>query len=226
MKLKKLSLVGSEIFEVKTKRGYDAPFNLEFDIKESGNNKANFNGSGIYIITYDKNPIYIGLFRPFGRNDVRKVRWKKHIKTFTNRGYNLGIGKKILDSIKDKKYPEDLISNYRVQSTGCQTSKNRLKFAHKNWGKFNGDKDNLQVELKNFSFNYYQLSWKSDDGLENKSLFPNIAASLESYLIAKFKPECNKEGVDGRNKVTVENIESKMKSFIESINNFKLNPDF
>ena len=70
--------------------------------------------------------------------------------------------------MKNKKYPEDMINNYRVQSTGCKTSKNRLRFAYKNWGKFNVDKDNLQVELKNFSFNYYQLPWKSYNGLENK----------------------------------------------------------
>ena len=101
-----------------------------------------------------------------------------------------------------------------------------MKFAEKYWNKFSVGKDELQDELKNFHFYYYQLSTpaqKSDD-VEVKSLLPNIAASLESYLIASYKPECNKEGGhEVRDDVTVDKIEDDMKSFIESINGFKLN---
>ena len=221
--LKKEKFVGSQIFEVKDQMG-TFPFDLEFDVKNPKNDKEKFKGSGIYIITYEtktEKPIYIGLFRPFYRDDVRKVRWKKHIKTFTHRGYNLGISKKVHDSIEDK-CPK--MQSIKIKSTGCQTSKNRLKFAYKHWDKFNVGKDKLQDELKNFKFYYYQLSSPLQNVDQVKYLMPNIAAALESYLIASYKPECNKEGGkevgDG---VTVDKIEEEMKLFIESINGFKLN---
>jgi hypothetical protein len=230
-KLEKKAHYGSKLFEVVEKHKTE-PFNFDFKIKDN-ENLGDFKGSGIYVITYREfdrvSVIYIGLFRPYNKNDVRKIRWKKHIKTFTNRGHNIGLGKRVLDEINLEKWENfesikpEIEKRVKVKK-GCQTSKNRLKFAHDHWSVFNCNIAKLQSELEKFTFNYYQIKPQLSPENEQKknliceSLCPNLAASIESYLLKKFAPECNKECNPSNNKsIGLEIIEDKLKGFLSEI---------
>ena len=240
-KLEKKFYKGSKLFKV-VKKHKDGPFNFDFKTRDN-NNLGDFNGSGIYVITYREfdrdSVIYIGLFRPYYKNDVRKIRWKKHIKTFTNRGHNIGLGKRVLEEINLEKWENfesimpEIEKRVKVKK-GCQTSKNRLKFAHDHWSVFNCNIDKLQTEIEKFTFNYYQIKPQLIPEIERKknlkyeSFCPNLAASVESHLLKKFTPECNKEGIPSNNKsIDLEDIEDELKDFLSGISNeFKFITEF
>ena len=115
---------------------------------------------------------------------------------------------------------------------GCQTSK-PFKICPRSLSVFNCNIDKLQTEIEKFTFNYYQITWINSEierkkNLKYETLCPNLAASVESYLLKKFTPECNKEGIPSNNKlIDLEDIEDELKDFLSGISNeFKFITEF
>lgn len=198
MQLIKYKNTGEELFEIITvdyrmngsKCNY--PLNINFRKKKTA---PSLLGSGIYAITFNDFVIYIGQYRPYNGRDLLNLRWKKHLATITNRGYDVGFGNKnrantiVGENSEFNKYLNDKENSWRFTDTGTVTSIERFSFANENKTFFN-DK-NLKNSLKNFKFYFYKI--KSESIPENEKIkeYPELATILERNLIKIINPRCN-----------------------------------
>ena len=245
-----------QIFDTKNKekkgriKNYDYPFDFEFKKGEyavNKDNKGEFHGSGVYLITfndpdkYNEEIIYIGKYMPYGKGNVITDRWIKHIATITNRGHKVGgFGKEKTHNKKNPKYPilekleakdgdiNDIIQRIkkagRVVDTGFSTSVKRLEFAKDNWDTFKEqDKTNFEENvLPKFQFHYMQLNGHNEgeipDSVKIKEYYENLASLVETYLLWKYNPVCNSnEGLNEMKDITVHEIKTEIKSFLEKL---------
>ena len=225
-------------------KNYHYPFNFEFKKGKYAvdkDNKGEFYGSGIYLITfndadkYNEDVIYIGKYMPYGKGNVISDRWIKHIATITNRGHRIsGFGK------KNKKYEllekigflaEKSIDNYKafVLKAGrmegdYSTSVKRLEFAKDNWHTFKGNIENFREDvLPKFQFHYMQFNGHKEseipDSVKIKEYYENLASLVETYLLWKYNPVCNSnEGLKEMDGITSSKIETEINSFLEKLN--------
>ena len=235
-----------QIFDTESKKtkgkikNYDYPFNFEFKkIKKvyKGDKKKVFNGSGIYLIKYKKEIIYIGKYMPYGKGNVITDRWLKHIATITNRGHRVcGFEKKnkkyeLLEKIGflvEKgidKYKAFVLKAGRMEGGDYSTSVKRLAFAKDNWHTFKEqDKTNFEKNvLPKFQFHYMQLNGHKEgeipDSVKTKEYYENLASLVETYLLWKYNPVCNSnEGLKEMDGITSSKIETEIKSFLEKLN--------
>lgn len=166
------------------------PFNLNFKVIRKKTDE--FKGPGIYCISYKNEVIYIGSYSSINPSIIHD-RWKKHIMTFTNRGYRLGF-----NSIKSYHLIPETLKLYfdqenslRCCDTGTVTYLNRLLFVLENFEEFKNSNDNSLI--KDFSFYYCKMS-------QNKG----SVVQIEQELIKKLNPRCN-NGYD-RNRITSESL--------------------
>ncbi len=157
------------------RRCLEFPFNLKFKIIVDRSEE--FQGPGIYWVTYEGNLIYIGSYSSEKPNIVHD-RWVKHIQTFTNRGCRLGFGA----LTKKERIPPKLKvfydrDGYRYCDTGTVTSPERLAFANENFDSFKAHNDTRLI--KNFDFHYVRIDT------------PVVTKTVEACLIAEFNPICN-----------------------------------
>jgi hypothetical protein len=174
----------------KTQLDFKFPFNLNFKIKIK--KAEEFKGPGIYCASYKNEVIYIGSYNSF-KPAIIHDRWKKHIMTFTNRGYRLGF-----NSVNNQYLIPETLRQYfdqerewRYCDTGTVTSPNRLLFVLDNFEEFKYSDDNSLIQ--DFSFYYCQMSQTKDSILQ-----------IEQELIKGLNPRCN-NGFD-RNKITSERL--------------------
>jgi len=238
-----------QIFDTKNKekkgriKNYKYPFNFEFKKGEYAVNKDNnceFHGSGVYLITYKEEVIYIGKYMPYGKGNVITDRWIKHIATITNRGHRVcGFGKKnkkyeLLEKIGflvEKgidKYKAFVLKAGRMEGGDYSTSVKRLAFAKDNWHTFKEqDKTNFEENIfPKFKFLYMQLNgYKKDElnvespSVKVKEYYENLASLVETYLLWKYNPVCNSnEGLKEMDGITSSKIETEIKSFLEKLN--------
>ena len=238
--------------KVKDKMGkiknYHYPFNFEFKKREyavNKDNKGEFHGSGVYLITNKEEIIYIGKYMPYGKGNVITDRWIKHIETITNRGHKVGgFGKDKTrkkenpkyQTLKDIEKKDAEINNIvhiikeagRVVDTGFSTSVKRLEFANKHWDTFRVNKSSEFEEnvLPKFQFHYMQINgYKKDElkvesrSIKEKEYYENLASLVETYLLWKYNPACNSnEGLKKMDGITPSNIETEINSFLEKLN--------
>ena len=226
-------------------KNYHYPFNFEFKkgiYAVNKDNKGEFYGSGIYLITfndlnkYNEEIIYIGKYMPYGKGNVITDRWIKHIATITNRGHRVsGFGKEnkkyeLLEKIGflidngTEYYKEFIVKAGRIKGD-YSTSVKRLAFAKDNWHTFKEqDKTNFKENvLPKFQFHYMQLNGHKEgeipDSVKTKEYYENLASLVETYLLWKYNPVCNSnEGLKEMDGITSSKIETEINSFLEKLN--------
>ena len=246
---------GSDLFQINIKnsppkkkgkiKNYDYPFNVEFKKRKEAVNKDNkgeFHGSGIYLITYKEEIIYIGKYMPYGKGNVITDRWIKHIATITNRGHRVGgFGNEKIRNKENLKYPtlkdiekkDEHIDNIlelikkagRIHDTGFSISVKRLAFAEKNWNSFKEQREKYFEEnvLPKFQFHYMQLNGykegKIPASVKIKEYYENLASLVETYLLWKYNPVCNSnEGFNKKDDISPSKIETEINSFLKKLN--------
>ena len=205
------------------------PFDIDFCVKKEyikKKEKNSFTGSGIYLIKFDDELIYIGKFRPFSDGNIITTRWKPHLETLTNRGSRVGgfekkknQNKKVSIFTKLKGCKSSSLGK-RKGDTGVVTSIKRLKFAQKYWNKFR-DFNNLNDSIKEFTFYYFQLDkgyfFKNSEN--KKELYGDFASLIEEFLLIKYSTECN-SGFNGKIPITdvkITDIEKDINGFVNFI---------
>ena len=113
------------------------PYNIDFCVnKKYLSEKKNFKGSGIYLIEFKRELIYIGKFRPYYEGNIIMTRWRPHLETLTNRGSRVGgfekTGGEKTNIFKELKGCEISSLEGRKRDTGTVTS-TRIKFVMDNW---------------------------------------------------------------------------------------------
>ena len=165
---------------------------------------VNFGGAGLYACFYRKRLLYIGKYQgvkdSFSAGDIVKMRWVKHIGTFTMQARNLGFSKKALSTVleavttgeyADLKIPEEvrkgfLVSNYHMlqRETGCMTTFQRFLVAMEVWhgAKQPGGPPNLN----DFDFVYSRI-----EGDISTVKAREIVTSAENYTLERVHPPGN-----------------------------------
>ena len=235
-----------QIFDTKNKekkgriKNYDYPFDFEFKKREDvfiEYGKKAFCGSGIYLIKYKEEIIYIGKYMPYNDGNVINDRWIKHIATITNRGHRVsGFGKgnkkyELLEKIGflfDKSteyYKEFIVKAGRIKGD-YSTSVKRLEFANKHWDTFRVNKSSEFEEnvLPKFQFYYMQINGHKEgeipDTVKEKEYYENLASLVETYLLWKYNPACNSNNglIDINQNINVDHIKKDINYFLEKLN--------
>lgn len=206
------------------------PFNIDFCAnKKYPSNKNAFKGSGIYLIEFKHELIYIGKFRPYYDGNIINTRWRPHLETLTNRGSHVGGFEKKhpyikTDIFKELKGCETSSLEGRKRDTGTVTSKARIKFASDNWDIFGGDINNLRDSLKEFTFYYFQLNevftFNDLEKKQEKELYGDLTSLIEEYLLVKYSTKCN-SGYNGLTKISdikITDIQNNITEFVDFIN--------
>ncbi len=170
-------------------------FNLHF--KSIVEDKTPLVGPGIYIISFDDEPLYIGKYlgtrdAPFSGN-VINLRWSKHIATLTLRGKRLSMSQRALEQAMEHARGNEIIDALKIsdkdvlhRDRGCQTTARRLNFAVKNWSDFVSlDNDTL----KRFTFTYVRIEQPAENIAT--SFMRQFVSGAESSLIDEFYLPCN-----------------------------------
>ncbi|MAO70969.1 MAG: hypothetical protein CMD02_00490 [Flavobacteriales bacterium] len=205
------------------------PYNIDFCInKKYLSDKKNFKGSGIYLIEFKRELIYIGKFRPYYEGNIIMTRWRPHLETLTNRGSRVGGFEKTAGEktniFKELKGCEISSLEGRKRDTGTVTSKARIKFAKDNWDLFSGDINKLRDSLKEFTFYYFQLnevfSFKKSQKKQEKELYGDLTSLIEEYLLIKYSTKCN-SGYNGLTKISdikITDIKDNIIEFVDFLN--------
>jgi hypothetical protein len=188
------------------KRICEFPFNLNFSINKNYNQKKEFSGPGIYILTFKQNVIYIGSYAS-RKSEIINERWKKHIMTMTNRGYRIGFSSKT----KRSQIPKNIKSffeksnKFRYYDTGTVTTIDRLTFADSYSHIFKSDDNSI---LSDFNFYYMQISKCSSKDLKK----------MEKKLIEKFSPRCNflPKGLEKNTNINCNDVISYLEDLIDN----------
>ena len=172
------------------------PFNLDFRYRKSKTPDDEMHGPGVYQIFFFGTLIYIGKFDTLNNGNVAKERWRKHLETITMRGYHLGftspdtvtalICLMTNNALRKSLEVEKRKLATRLKDTGTVSSRNRIAFANRNWAKFSKLKSKLPAGM--FTVDYYRFTRIRTDRKAQE-----IANQLEGTLIAKYKPQCNRE---------------------------------
>lgn len=150
-------------------------------------------GPLIYLIQFNRvdgttENVYVGSY--FGKNDVRKERWRKHLSTLTNRGVGIGFGTKLKLKLTDENEPlyenwmswagEKANTHQLSTKTGTMTSEARLNWAleHKEFSACACD----ELPLSRFELSY----WSPSRDLNLHSLL-----MIEYFLISISSPSVN-----------------------------------
>lgn len=198
------------------------PFNLNFRYVRPADCEALIHGPGVYQIFFFDKLVYVGKFDTLNKGNVAEERWVKHLETMTLRGNHVGFPTfknttKLLEvltnsSLKESLYSEMKKLSSRFIDTGCVTSGNRVAFANKHWSKFSKLENTIPPGM--FSVGYYLLT-----NLENKFAAEKYTRKIEKDLIAKYKPECNREykPSDGPRNVNQKNCAEYTRKLIQSL---------
>lgn len=163
-----------------------APFNFRFSSRYESDQVQ---GPGIYVITFEEQPIYLGKFQPFHRNNILHDRWLRHMETMTMRGCRVGFGKNAtLNKLKAYvhgdiyEYLADLSENELskfLRDTGVCTSIRRCKFTAEKWNYLKESKpDNI---LNKYGFHFYKFK-----GIKNSEEAVFVSSSIERKLIKTY----------------------------------------
>lgn len=177
---------------------YECKDIFDFKIVEPRNNNIPFrniqlksknlvpSNTGIYFLFFKKELLYIGIFSSNKSGPVDKVRWLKHIETFTMRGKDSTLAGRSQEYISARGYPYFNFKNESfMKAKGRCSSKMRALFAAKNWDSFR-DATPEQI-LKWFTFLYQPISSST-----KQSHFKKELENLEKELIQHFCPVGNK----------------------------------
>lgn len=188
--------------------GCQSPFNLKFSSqKMTAEQRASLRGSGIYFITKlpEEEVVYLGLFRPVA-DDIVSLRWGRHLQTITWRGAKIGLGpdKKRRNAETIRQRRDDLLAVATHQglrdviqaayenddaklynSTGYDTTANRLRFANEHWDVFREDTsgsilDHLEIRLM-----------CTRPAVDGQTAADEVEA-IETAVLKLYKPICNK----------------------------------
>lgn len=188
----------NEIFsfrQVKPIPGLPSFFNLQF--YSIVKNKSAFVGPGIYIVSFDGKPIYLGKYMgvkhaPFAGN-VINLRWSKHIASLTLRGKRLSVSKRALKQSIDMAPKSAIVralggteESLLNADRGCQTTARRINFAYDKWGDF-CSLDNTTLER--FKFTYIRVA-EPDEPVSTKKIRQLVSAA-ESELLQDYSLPCN-----------------------------------
>jgi len=181
--------------EVKPVPGLPPFFNLHF--RQAIKEKEPFLGPGLYIISFDGEPIYLGKYlgrkqKPFSGN-ILDLRWSKHIATLTLRGKRLSLSRRALTTAVDANPGSAIVKALRNAESdvvhtdrGCVTTAPRVLFAHKRWGEFAALDEDV---LGRFEFSYVRVE-QPDEKVESSFIRQHVS-SVESRLIEQFALPCN-----------------------------------
>lgn len=164
-------------------------------------NNLNFGGAGLYACFYRGKLVYIGKYQGtknnFSAGDIVKMRWSKHIGTFTMQARSLGFSKKALSNVLkavttgeyvNVKIPEEvregfLVANHQMlqRETGCMTTFQRFLVAMEVWhrAKQPGGPPNLD----DFEFIYSRI-----EGEFTTKQVREIVTSAENYALEHIHP--------------------------------------
>ena len=164
----------------------------------------NFGGAGLYACFYRRKLVYIGKYQgtkdDFSAGDIIKMRWSKHIGTFTLQARSLGFSKKALSNVlkavttgeyENVKIPEEvregfLVANHQMlqRETGCMTTFQRFLVAMEVWhgAKQPGGPPNLN----DFEFIYSRI-----EGEITTKQVREIVTSAENYTLENVHPPGN-----------------------------------
>jgi hypothetical protein len=165
---------------------------------------VNFGGAGLYACFYRKKLVYIGKYQGakdnFIAGDIVKMRWIKHIGTFTMQARSLGFSKKALSTVLEAvatgvnaelKISQEiregfLAANYQVlqRETGCMTTFQRCLVAMDVWhaARQTGGMPNMN----DFEFIYSRI-----EGDITTKHAREIVTSAENYALDQVHPPGN-----------------------------------
>lgn len=161
---------------------------------------AALTGSGLYLITYCSEVVYIGKYQPLLGN-ILNDRWLRHLETMTLRGNRVGFGgakspairlQRILCQVSDPGLRASLMAFLEAQGatrfrdTGVVTSVNRVGFANEFWDVFRQHHDH--GILSNFEFRLLRIG-----GVLSQADASSAVSAIEKAVLATIKPRCNKE---------------------------------
>jgi hypothetical protein len=172
-----------------------APFNLYFSGKLTV-------GTGIYLIQFDDEIVYVGEYRPLERNIVEH-RWKRHLQTITARGLNIGFNgesnskKRLQDLQRACVHPRLQAALKRLhdkeerrfahfKDTGYNTSENRLRFAGMEWDYF----ASVEPEQIMDRFKFHHISIRRP---RNQVQAKAEIDKIERLILGRIQPLCNDE---------------------------------
>lgn len=194
-----------------------SPFNLRFSQKRpSPELSAEISGSGIYLISYRTEVVYIGMYRP-AKGKIVNDRWKRHLQTITGRGVSIGFGgetnpdgrRDLFLAAIDAAGLRTAIQHAcafsqaaRFKDTGFNTTPNRLRFASERWHTF-GTAEPAQI-LQGFSFWLLRIRVPATPQAARQEV-----KDIEEAVLLTLRPMCNDEynhvrDFDSRSNNTVE----------------------
>jgi len=162
---------------------------------------VNFGGAGLYACFYRGKLVYIGKYQgtkdDFSAGDIVKMRWSKHIGTFTMQARSLGFSKKALSNVlkavttsayANVKIPEEvrkgfLVANHQMlqRETGCMTTFQRFLVAMEVWHR--AKQPNGPPNLNDFDFLYSRI-----EGEFMTKQVREIVTSAENYALERVHP--------------------------------------
>lgn len=176
------------------------PFTYKFkENKTSKDIRKVLAGTGIYLISWEGEVIYIGKYQPTSGNIVAD-RWARHLETITFRGSSLGFGKtrnpakrakKLIEAAADQRLAEIIISTLTIEPsrfsvTGYNTSENRVRFAGSKWNYL--EKASEANILEHFQFSLFKIKPADSIAEAEKQI-----SLIEVDTLKTFNPCCNKE---------------------------------
>lgn len=199
------TFLGSDLFDVRQASpvpGGWGPGTLQFIPRG-----PRIEGAGIYAIFFERDLIYIGVFRGTKANpwagELTRARWQKHIQTLTGRGRDLSLARRSAADLLAQ-LGDDTATGARAicealraaepdvlaKDRGCCTTAARLRFAARHWERFDTP-DRTAAELRHFRFAYVQLA-ESDlpPGCDNQWV-RTLVSKVESEMITRFSPPAN-----------------------------------
>lgn len=167
-------------------------------------NNVNFGGAGLYACFYRGQLVYIGKYQGtknnFSAGDIVKMRWTKHIGTFTMQARSLGFSKKALSHVlkavttgqyANVKIPEEvregfLVANHQMlqRETGCMTTFQRFLVAMEVW--HGAIQPGGPPKLNDFEFIYSRI-----EGEFMTKQVRDVVTSAENYALERVHPPGN-----------------------------------
>ena len=202
----------------------NCPFNIKFSTKKLSQDDFKYlQGPAIYLISDQRETLYLGKYQPQNGNIV-KDRLVKHLSTISARGHRLGFGNqsrynamlhiiknKLLKKNIDKAFQPKFRSKY-FRDSGHTTTINRLRYADANWDFFSRAKNSDL--LKTFSIHIFLLRVNCNQWSSNL-----IISQLEKDILNKIQPICNKEYSSRvKNGPRILKIESAISTISKTIN--------
>ena len=165
---------------------------------------VNFGGAGLYACFYHGKLVYIGKYQgtkdDFSAGDIVKMRWSKHIGTFTMQARSLGFSKKALSNVlkavntgeyANVKIPQEVRDGFSVanqqmlqRETGCMTTFQRFLVAMEVW--HGAKQPGKPPNLNDFEFIYSRI-----EGAISTKQVRNMVTLAENYALEHVHPPGN-----------------------------------